>query len=117
MYKKLINDKNIAKNDAYILQFYFKEIDPIKRREFINNLLFPIPNLYNLKKGNNVTPFLNSLENVNAQVVNIHEIFYQPQQAKVNTLLALMGLSPITSAYINPLSQNDVLIECSALFG
>src|SRR3989344_3783511 len=117
MYKKLINDKNIAKNDAYILQFYFKEIDPIKRREFINNLLFPIPNLYNLKKGNNVTPFLNSLENVNAQVVNIHEIFYQPQQATVNTLLALMGLSPITSAYINPLSQNDVLIECSALFG
>lgn len=112
-----LNPNNFRKTDFKILSYYLEETDPIRRRVHIKGLLSPIPDFRSLVNDCGNTPLLKNLERVkNVEVVNIHEIFYQPQQAKVNALLKLINEPSITTAYLNP-QANDVLIECSALFG
>ena len=116
LFKEVAEADLIDKTDSDLLKFYLKEKDPVKRNEFYGKLNVTLPTLNDLKKSVK-TPFLNVLENVSGvEVVNVHEIFYKPQQAKVNALLSMINTKSITSAYINP-QANDVLIECSALFG
>lgn len=116
VFKKL-NSMNFKKLDSEILNYYMKEKNPINRRSFVLSLHSSIPNLESLSKYSKKTPLLDELASENSvEILNIHEIFYQPQQAKVNALLALINKNPISTAYLNP-QANDVLIECSALFG
>lgn len=98
--------------NAELVNFYKKEKNPEKRKNFMEKVLFPFPKISELK-GNQVTPFLDLAEE-GTEVVNVHEIFYRPQQAKVNAVLELLGLKPITTAYIN--LENEMLIEQSRIY-
>ena len=71
----------------------------------------PIPDL---TRGLNPGGYIDLVQGKNNQVVNIHEIFYRPQQAKVNAILEALGLPKLFTVYLNP-QTNTVLIEQSTV--
>ena len=99
-----------------LIEFYQQNPDPIQRQEQVESLFTPFPSLMSLQDGARELQFLGQGEE-NAQqtaVVNIHEVFYRPQQAKVNAVLDLLEQPRLFSIYLNP-QKNDVLIEQSTL--
>ncbi len=94
-----------------MIDFYNQELNPIKRKSFSDQKQMPIPDL---TRGLNPGGYIDLVQGKNNQVVNIHEIFYRPQQAKVNAILEALGLPKLFTVYLNP-QTNTVLIEQSTV--
>ncbi len=115
IFNQAFNQDSNFSVEKEILNYYKKELNPLLRKAYIDRLLFKIPTLKTLQKDANNLPFLDQLSNLNkVEIVNIHESFYKPQQAKVNALLKFINIKPITSVYIQPNSKK-ILVEQSRI--